>query len=222
MVTVSPVRTLAEVFDQLESYGATGETDARARTRGRLLREATALFQSRGYRHTSIDDVARAAGVAKGTVYVHFRNKAELLLHAVAEEKKRYLERSRALLDPRLTPEQRLEGYLEMALLAVPEAPLVCRLMTGDRELYIALEELAPDLREMVERTQAEGMELVLKGVGGFDRLSSQERADRAKVLSAILANAVELMDPRVRKGLAARRYAQLVARVLVHGLGAP
>jgi AcrR family transcriptional regulator len=38
------------------------------------------LFTQYGYRKTSIDDVARAAQVAKRTVYLHFENKAAVFL----------------------------------------------------------------------------------------------------------------------------------------------
>src|ERR1700737_3800577 len=38
------------------------------------------LFTHYGYRKTSIDDIARAAQVAKRTVYLHFENKAAVFL----------------------------------------------------------------------------------------------------------------------------------------------
>jgi AcrR family transcriptional regulator len=38
------------------------------------------LFAQYGYRKTSIDDIARAAHVAKRTVYLHFENKAAVFL----------------------------------------------------------------------------------------------------------------------------------------------
>ena len=38
------------------------------------------LFTQYGYRKTSIDDIARAARVAKRTVYLHFENKAAVFL----------------------------------------------------------------------------------------------------------------------------------------------
>ena len=38
------------------------------------------LFTQYGYRKTSIDDIAQAAQVAKRTVYLHFENKAAVLL----------------------------------------------------------------------------------------------------------------------------------------------
>ena len=61
--------------------------DPRELKRRRMVTEATALFLHYGYKKTSMGDVARAAGVAKGTVYLYFESKADLLLHAVVAEK---------------------------------------------------------------------------------------------------------------------------------------
>jgi AcrR family transcriptional regulator len=44
-----------------------------------LLAAARALFVSRGYRHTAVDDIAEAAHLTKGAVYFYFRNKEALL-----------------------------------------------------------------------------------------------------------------------------------------------
>lgn len=46
--------------------------------RGRILREATHAFASRGYDGTSIEEVARAAGVTRPTLVYHFGSKALL------------------------------------------------------------------------------------------------------------------------------------------------
>jgi AcrR family transcriptional regulator len=45
-----------------------------------ILLAALELFTRFGYRKTSIDDIARAAQVAKRTVYLHFENKAAVFL----------------------------------------------------------------------------------------------------------------------------------------------
>ena len=45
-----------------------------------IVLAALELFTRYGYRRTSIDDIARAAQVAKRTVYLHFENKAALFL----------------------------------------------------------------------------------------------------------------------------------------------
>lgn len=52
--------------------------------RNRILDAAQSLFVRYGVKRTSIDDVARESGIAKGTVYLSFKSKAELFA-AIAE-----------------------------------------------------------------------------------------------------------------------------------------
>ncbi len=47
-------------------------------TRSDILNAAELLFLERGVAHTSLEHVARAAGVTRGAVYWHFHNKAHL------------------------------------------------------------------------------------------------------------------------------------------------
>lgn len=47
-------------------------------TRSDILAAAELLFLERGVAHTSLEQVARAAGVTRGAVYWHFQNKAHL------------------------------------------------------------------------------------------------------------------------------------------------
>ncbi len=57
----------------------------KAATRTSIKSAARSGFFSRGYETTGIADIARAAGVAHGTFYVHFANKAEVLDELLAE-----------------------------------------------------------------------------------------------------------------------------------------
>ncbi|MEO7245199.1 MAG: TetR family transcriptional regulator [Rubrivivax sp.] len=47
-------------------------------TRERIIDAAELLFQARGVSHTSLNDIAAAAGVTRGAVYWHFRDKGDL------------------------------------------------------------------------------------------------------------------------------------------------
>jgi len=49
--------------------------------RERFLREAAMLFAERGFNQTDVAELARRAGVAKGSIYDYFENKEELYLH---------------------------------------------------------------------------------------------------------------------------------------------
>ena len=48
------------------------------KTRGAILVAAEHLFLENGVAHTSLEQIARAAGVTRGAVYWHFQNKAHL------------------------------------------------------------------------------------------------------------------------------------------------
>ncbi|HLV15909.1 MAG TPA: TetR family transcriptional regulator [Pseudomonas sp.] len=48
------------------------------KTRAAILDAAERLFLERGVAHTSLEHIARAAGVTRGAVYWHFQNKADL------------------------------------------------------------------------------------------------------------------------------------------------
>ncbi|GHO64049.1 hypothetical protein KSC_029410 [Ktedonobacter sp. SOSP1-52] len=47
--------------------------------RDAILRAARELFAHKGYDETTVPEIAQAAGVAVGTVYLYFRNKYEIL-----------------------------------------------------------------------------------------------------------------------------------------------
>jgi TetR/AcrR family fatty acid metabolism transcriptional regulator len=51
-----------------------------AARRNQILAAATQVFAARGFHRTTIRDIARAAGVADGTIYIYFANKPALLL----------------------------------------------------------------------------------------------------------------------------------------------
>lgn len=50
-----------------------------AETRKRVLMSAADCFERYGFRKTTVDDIARAAQVGKGTVYLHFTDKDGVL-----------------------------------------------------------------------------------------------------------------------------------------------
>jgi TetR/AcrR family acrAB operon transcriptional repressor len=52
--------------------------EAALETRNRILNSAETVFYQEGVAHTSLSDVAAAAGVTRGAIYGHFRNKADL------------------------------------------------------------------------------------------------------------------------------------------------
>lgn len=64
--------------------GTLGRRDPEAR-RQAILDAAVAVFASQGFAAAKLDDVAEQAGVAKGTIYLHFKDKQDLFEQMVRE-----------------------------------------------------------------------------------------------------------------------------------------
>jgi AcrR family transcriptional regulator len=54
-------------------------------TRRRIIEAAVRTFEEKSYSNTTMDDIARAAAMSRGTLYLHFDNKAHILRGAVSE-----------------------------------------------------------------------------------------------------------------------------------------
>src|ERR671935_3097071 len=64
--------------------------------RDAILRAAIDVFAERGYFNAQVADVARAAGVAAGTVYLYFKSKDDLLVSIFERTMRECLARGRA------------------------------------------------------------------------------------------------------------------------------
>jgi AcrR family transcriptional regulator len=69
-----------------------GRADA-ARNREKVLATARELFEQRGVENVTIDEIARAAGVGKGTVFHRFGDRAGLVMALVDDEERALQER---------------------------------------------------------------------------------------------------------------------------------
>lgn len=66
-----------------------GTTERRAREKQQrredILKTAQTLFFSKGFRDTTIDDIARAAELSRGTIYLYFESKEEIYATVMEE-----------------------------------------------------------------------------------------------------------------------------------------
>jgi len=84
-----------------------------AEKRVRILAAAEQLYLRYGIRRTSIDDVARAAGIAKGTIYLYYDSKETLNAAVVEKVCADILIDGRRALGERGTLVQRLVAFLD-------------------------------------------------------------------------------------------------------------
>jgi AcrR family transcriptional regulator len=75
--------------------------------------DATDAFLARyGYKKMTVDDLAQAVGIGKGTIYLHFSSKEEIALSHIDRIMERLKERLRAIAAEDAPPEERLRRML--------------------------------------------------------------------------------------------------------------
>src|SRR5260370_33959883 len=109
-----------------------------AEKRTRIVQEAQSLFIRYGVKRTSIDEVARAADIAKGTLYLYYESK-EVLFAEVAKI---------------ICADILAEARLAAALPAPPGARLV-GILDAQIGVLHRLVEHSPHVRELTETKQA-------------------------------------------------------------------
>jgi len=72
------------------------------RSRKRIVDAARQVFFEQGFERANLDEVARRAGLAKGTIYRHFESKAELYVEILAQNADTFVERMTRVIDPRV------------------------------------------------------------------------------------------------------------------------
>jgi AcrR family transcriptional regulator len=84
-----PIKDIAGIIGVVESTPGQEpvvEPEAAEREvsrREQIIRNASLILEAKGFNGTTIDDIVQATGIAKGTFYIYFHNKEELLLEVV-------------------------------------------------------------------------------------------------------------------------------------------
>lgn len=182
-MTDAPDRLAAPGSGAEEIVG--GQTRRRLQSRRRLLDAAREHFVAHGYDRTRPQDIARAAGVATGTFYLHFRDKEAVFL-AFADEAQTHLlaecreqlagiegvtERIDAFIRAMFDHAQRNPGVLQAAFLdPVMIAP-------GDEEAWRLYDRFGRIFAEALREAVADGvihddydLDLISHALGGLMR----------------------------------------------------
>jgi AcrR family transcriptional regulator len=95
-------------------------------TREALLSKCLHLFAQRGFSSTSVDDIARAAGVTKGAIYWHFASKDEIF-HAILDRiRAQWQEVVHVPVSTRSDPQAQLARLFDAYAQLFRESPDIC------------------------------------------------------------------------------------------------
>jgi len=106
----------------------------------KLVKVATNHFVRFGYRKANIAEIALAAGIGKGTIYLHFENKKELFLTCLISEDRKLLPQLEII--ESLPEEEKLRAFLAAIFNFTLTSPLNRALLSRSQDFTALIEEI--------------------------------------------------------------------------------
>ena len=185
--------------------------------RDRILKAAVKVFARQGFHATRVSEVAKAAGVADGTIYLYFKSKEELLVSLFEDRVEKLLVHMREQLPEKENAPERLRAIIAMQL----------GLLEGERELAevitVILRQSTKIMKELAAPHFLAYLDLIAKVIaegqaaGDFRRDVSPHIAARA-IFGALDGITLTWALGRAEQGALARAASQL-GDVLLRGL---
>ena len=150
-----------------------------------ILDAALAVFAERGLAAARLDDIAKRAGLSKGTIYLYFPNKEELFREVIRHSVIAFIEQGEARMEELHDPLQALDawmvGYWEW--LSSPVFPVLHRLINSEFHSF-------PDLaafyaHEVIERAHRLVCGMLERAMG-TGQLRRMDPLVAARMLSAL------------------------------------
>jgi AcrR family transcriptional regulator len=95
-----------------------------------IRRAALAVFAQRGFHGTTVDDIAQEAGIAKGTIYLYYASKEEILIAIFRRYIDAMLDFVDGLLDSALSVSEILAEFVKRQIDMIREEPDLMRVLS--------------------------------------------------------------------------------------------
>jgi len=176
-----------------------------------ILQAAWELIRHHGYSKATISDIAREAGVGKGTAYLYFRSKRDIMLALVDKTNRRITEDLERIAASPKPPRERIRECLLHRVMRIYD--LVHRYKHG----YEVITSLKPDIVARVEEHVRDQGEILA-------RLIREGRCtvEDPDTTGQVLAGLFELLTPpyyRFRSRKSLEFFATQVADLALRGL---
>lgn len=157
------------------------------------------IFSRFGYTGASMDDISLKAGVAKGTLYYHFKSKEELFLFVMQTGLKHLVDDAKSVIQKPLAPDEKLRALCKSQLRAVSKnenfIKVVLSQLFGQEERQQLLRKELSEYSEVIKSCIAE--------LGGNPRTPTQEDAAAIGFLGMLVSAAVyRALHPSSKKGV--------------------
>ncbi len=107
-----------------------GRRESREDKRRRIIDAAVEVFAQKGFFGAKVAEIAEAAGVADGTIYLYFKSKDDLLISLFEEKMAEIIRRLVDLLGNSQDPELNMRRYIVEHLRLAAEQPSLMQVLT--------------------------------------------------------------------------------------------
>ena len=183
--------------------------------RREILSAALTSFGRGGFHETTIDDIAREAGLSKGAVYWHFAGKRELF-YALVDQILGDFEGELATPDPTLSGRERLERMADAALSVDLGAPGMAELQAE----FMSCAAREPEMRERLLAAAQGSIQLVVDAISHGVKSGEFRPVDPEAVAYGMLATLDGLqVHQLLRPDLEVNRIWRESIELIVRGL---
>lgn len=116
--------------------------------REKIVSAASVLFMEKGIAQISMDDIAKAAGYSKATLYVYFENKEEIVGILVLNSMKKLDDSICAALMQHKTTKERYDGICRGLVQYQEEFPLYFKMVLDKINVDLEREDVLPEEKE--------------------------------------------------------------------------
>jgi AcrR family transcriptional regulator len=132
--------------------------------REELLRIAAALFAQRGFKNTTVRDIADAAGILSGSLYHHFDSKESMVDELLATFQSSLFKTYDEIVGSDLDPRAKVDAVVRASFDAIHDHHDEVAIFQGDSSYLMEFERFAY-LREHNERFRTMWLDLLTEGI---------------------------------------------------------
>lgn len=137
-----------------------------------ILRVASDLFAERGYHEMSLDDIAARVGISKGTIYLHFARKEDLVIALLELGISEFLKALNDTLSSSASPTEKLRAIIEQFSCSMADQRhQVISTILQNPEIHGRMAELKLGMRERWDEPRRQLTQVIEQGKaeGDFD-----------------------------------------------------
>ncbi len=184
-----------------------------------IIEAARKLFTQYGLKKTTMDDVARAAGKGKSSLYYYFPGKNELFEAVIEDELKNLLRETRQAINARQSARDKLRAYLLTRLKMKEKMHNLGQVVHDD--IFDHYKEICR-IKAQFEQTQVEFIQEIIRGgvqLGEFRELSNDQVGFFSNWISASFSG-LDLGGPSCSQLTETEESCSRLIELILYGIG--